>query len=77
MGEHYIDVKENKNGNQVATLHSASNFAMLRIENCNNGTVRIKEMELGSTHVTLEHLAILINETGLKDELMTALKVIK
>jgi len=76
LGDNYIEVRNGKEGNSVATLHSATSFAMLEIENC-DGKVRIKEMELGSAFVDVKHLAILINEAGLKDSLMTALAVVK
>ncbi|MED2971792.1 hypothetical protein P4361_05820 [Fictibacillus sp. B-59209] len=35
--------------------------------------IRIKEMELGSAHLTAEHLALLLHHAGVSEEVMAEL----
>jgi hypothetical protein len=76
MGEHYITVKEKKNGSKVATLTSAISFGVLEIENTEKG-IRIKDLEVGSAYVSPQHLAILLKEVGVADTLVQAINDVK
>ncbi|UZJ77781.1 hypothetical protein [Fictibacillus sp. KU28468] len=72
MGEHRIVIRESEDGVKTARLSSGFHGAILEVEKEKNG-IRIKEMELGSAHLTAEHLALLLHHAGVSEEVMAEL----
>ncbi|MFS0905644.1 hypothetical protein AB3N02_21610 [Priestia aryabhattai] len=74
LGNHYINTKDGKNDAKISTLHSGNTFGVLEIENRNDGVIRIKDLELGSAKVEPEHLALLLKEVGLAQQVKEAIE---
>ncbi|MDN3017065.1 hypothetical protein PH210_12770 [Paenibacillus sp. BSR1-1] len=77
MGEHTIDVKSTKEGSVVASLSSGLSFKVLEMEKTSKGEIRLKEMELGSAHISSEHLAILLHHSNLADDVLNSLEKVR
>jgi hypothetical protein len=76
MGDYRVVVRESKDGTKTARLSSGFHGAILEVEREENG-IRIKEMEVGSAHITPEHLAMLLYLSGVSEEVVSEIKKIE
>ncbi|WNB91275.1 hypothetical protein [Bacillus sp. NEB1478] len=76
MGDFRIVVRETKEGTKTARLSSGFHGGILEVEKEKEG-IRIKEMEVGSAHITPEHLAMLLYLSGVSTEVVDEIKKIE
>jgi len=77
MGDTAITIYENENGHFEARLTSGEHGDLLEIEKLGDGKLRIREMDIGSSTITMEQLAIMLVLTHADDELIEQIKKIK
>jgi len=77
MGDYAITLKENENGLLEAKLTSGEYGGLLEIEKLGGGQLRIREMDVGSSTVSLEQLAIMLVLTETDDDLINEINKIK
>ncbi|WEG13755.1 hypothetical protein PU629_05150 [Pullulanibacillus sp. KACC 23026] len=71
MGDYVVTLHELANGDLQSKLSSASQGPLLEIHKlAENGHLRVKELELGSAYLKVEHLALLLTLIGAGDEML-------
>lgn len=76
MGDYVVTLKNSSNGDLQAKLSSASHGRILKVEKLKTGHLKLREMDIGSAEITVEHLALLLTLIGLQDELIKELNKI-
>jgi len=77
MGDYTITVSETDDGHLSARLSSGEKGGLLEMESVSDQELRIRELDIGSSYITFEQLAIMLVLTGADDRLIEAINKIK
>ena len=77
MGDYTITVSETDDGHLSVRLSSGEKGGLLEMETVSDRELRIRELDIGSSYITFEHLAIMLVLTGADDRLVQAINKIK
>lgn len=77
MGDYTISLKETREGLYEARLTSGEFGRLLEVEKLEDGKVRIKEMDIGSSILSIEQLAFMCVLTEIDEDLIKEMARIK
>lgn len=77
MGDYTISLRENQEGLYEAKLTSGEFGGLLELENVGNEKIRIKELDFGSSYISIEQLAFMLVLTNTDDTLVKEINRIK